>query len=106
MAAKKAQPVAAKSSFTAKSIKADGWLLHDNTNPSSYDSKQYEQLRKKLDLDMRTTRSQGTKLCFESVGKYRKMLGLNVPDESTYHWLRQDVWEGHFTCSTDTNLMV
>ena len=99
-AAKRARPATARPSFAVKAIEADGWVLYDDSNPSGYDTEQCEQLRRKLLLAVRTASAQGIKLCFESVGVYRKMLRLNFADEDTNEWLRQycsslnDVWEG------------
>lgn len=40
----------AKPLFADKAIEAAGWVLHDETNPSGYDSQGYEQFTKKLRL--------------------------------------------------------
>lgn len=49
-AAKNARPARAKPSFAGKAIEAPGWVLHDETNSSGYDSQQCDGLTKKLRL--------------------------------------------------------
>lgn len=70
---KEARPATPKSSFGAKAIEGNRWVLNDDVNPSRDDTKQCNQLRGKLLLAVWIALSKDIKLRFDSVSVYERV---------------------------------